>query len=169
LTRTSAHVAGWETRGGRATAPSRWSSATLRASRGRCSTAIDLHVEVPAPSLREPRTGEGESSSEVAPRVAAARERHALRLPGRDLPVDAAMLPADLRRWCALDPAGQRLLDSAFERLGLSRALARVLEVARMIADLAAGDRIGPAHVAEAIQYRSLDRAPAARLALAKR
>jgi magnesium chelatase family protein len=65
----------------------------------------------------------------------------------------------DLRRWCALDDAGQRLLDLAYERLGLSaRGLARVLKVARTIADLASAERIAPGHVAEAIQYRTFDR-----------
>jgi magnesium chelatase family protein len=131
---------------------------------------IDLHVEVAVPSLRELRAGEEESSHEVAQRVAAARERQARRFPDHALPVNAAMKSADLARCCVLDPAGQRLLDTAFERLGLSaRAYARVLKVARTIADLAGCEGIGPAHVAEAIQYRSLDRAPAALMAIAKR
>jgi magnesium chelatase family protein len=68
----------------------------------------------------------------------------------------------DLRRWCALDENSQRLADAAFERLGLSaRALARLLKVARTIADLGGHDRIHTAHVAEALQYRCLDRPPA--------
>jgi magnesium chelatase family protein len=78
------------------------------------------------------------------------------------------MTPGDLRHHCELDATGQRLLDTAFERLGLSaRALTRVLKVARTIADLAASERVGPSHVAEAIQYRSLDRGPLALAAVA--
>jgi magnesium chelatase family protein len=69
------------------------------------------------------------------------------------------MEPEGLRRHCALDTAGRTLLDTAFERLGFSaRALDRVLKVARTIADLAGEEAIRSAHVAEAIQYRSLDR-----------
>ena len=69
------------------------------------------------------------------------------------------MGPDELRRCCALDDAGRSLLDRAFEKLGLSaRALDRILKVARTIADLAGGGPIRPAHLAEAIQYRSLDR-----------
>jgi len=64
-----------------------------------------------------------------------------------------------VRRQCRLDAAGQALLDRAFEKLGLSaRALARILKVARTIADLAGAQELRAAHVAEAIQYRSLDR-----------
>ena len=68
-----------------------------------------------------------------------------------------------LRQACAVDEAGRRLLEGAFDRLGLSaRALSRVLKVARTIADLAGAPAIAPAHLAEAIQYRSLDRRLAA-------
>jgi magnesium chelatase family protein len=120
---------------------------------------IDLQVEVPVPSLRELRQEPGESSRFVAVRVAAARAVQQRRFAGRPLPVNGAMEAPDVRRWCALDGAGQRLLDLAFERLGLSaRAVARVLKVARTIADLAGAERLAAAHVAEAIQYRTFDR-----------
>jgi magnesium chelatase family protein len=67
-----------------------------------------------------------------------------------------------LTRHCRLDDAAQSLLDSAFQKLGLSiRAVTRVLKVARTIADLARCEQIGAGHVGEAIQYRSMDRRPA--------
>ena len=120
---------------------------------------IDLHVEVPAVSLRELRTGAGEASAAVAARVAAARGLQQERFGPVPTPVNAALGPGDLRRHCALDAAGRALLDAAFQRLGLSvRALDRILKVARTIADLAGSDAIRSAHLAEAIQYRSLDR-----------
>jgi magnesium chelatase family protein len=69
------------------------------------------------------------------------------------------MTPEDLRRHCRLDAAGHRLLDDAFQRLGLSaRAFDRILKVARTLADLEGAPSLGQAHVAEAIQYRALDR-----------
>jgi magnesium chelatase family protein len=69
------------------------------------------------------------------------------------------MGPETVHRSCPLAAAAQALLDAAFERLGLSaRAVHRVLKVARTLADLAGADRLSAAHVAEAIQYRSLDR-----------
>ena len=121
---------------------------------------IDLHVEVPAVSLKELRSSAGESTETVARRVAAARAAQLDRFGlGTPTPNNAAMGPEQLRRFCAVDPAGRALLDRAFERLGLSaRALDRVLKVARTIADLAGSDAIRAAHLAEAIQYRSLDR-----------
>jgi len=121
---------------------------------------IDLHVEVPAVSLKELRSSAGESTETVARRVAAARaiqlDRFGLSTP---TPNNSAMGPEQLRRFCAVDPAGRALLDRAFEKLCLSaRALDRILKVARTIADLAGSDAIRAAHLAEAIQYRSLDR-----------
>jgi len=65
----------------------------------------------------------------------------------------------ELRRWCAVDPAAERLLEEAMDKLALSaRAYARILKVARTIADLAASAPITTAHIAVAIHYRSLDR-----------
>jgi magnesium chelatase family protein len=121
---------------------------------------IDLHVEVPAPSLRELRAKTGEGTEAVAARVAIARAVQRERF-GADSPspVNAAIASGDLRRFCHVDPSGRALLDAAFEKLGLSaRALDRVLKVARTIADLAGSDAIRASHLAEAIQYRTLDR-----------
>jgi magnesium chelatase family protein len=121
---------------------------------------IDLHVEVPAVSLAELRSSAGEGTESVARRVAAARALQNERFgPQATTPTNSAMTPGQLRRFCAVDAAGRGLLDTAFERLGLSaRALDRVLEVARTIADLNGSDAVRSAHLAEAIQYRSLDR-----------
>src|SRR3954468_20113352 len=140
------------------------SAAAHRAVSGRVSgpllDRIDLHVEVPAVSLAELRSSAGESTQEVARRVAAARtvqlDRFGAHTPS---PTNSTMGPEQLRRFCAVDAAGRGLLDTAFERLGLSaRALDRVLKVARTIADLAGSDAVRASHLAEAIQYRSLDR-----------
>ena len=121
---------------------------------------IDLHVEVPALSLRELKGPPSEPSAAVAERVGAARRRQLERFSASNpSPINAAMSPEDLRRHCVLDADARRLLDAAFERLSLSaRAVTRILKVARTIADLAEQERIRASHVAEAIQYRSLDR-----------
>ncbi len=121
---------------------------------------VDLHVEVPSLTLEELHQQPGEASAAVADRVAAAREIQRLRFGPRatPAPLNAALTERQLARHCRLDDAAQALLDSAFRRLGLSiRAVTRVLKVARTIADLAKSERIAQAHLAEAIQYRSLD------------
>ncbi len=121
---------------------------------------IDLHVEVPAVSLDELKGRGGESTGSVAARVRAAREIQRLRFGRAAAPaVNAALRSHLLRRHCRLDAGAQSVLDAAFERLGLSaRAVTRILKVSRTIADLAGRDRIAAADLAEAIQYRTLDR-----------
>ena len=111
-------------------------------------------------SLKELRSSAGESSQSVARRVAAARAVQLERFGQVETPYNAAMGAESLSRFCAVDAAGRALLDAAFEKLGLSaRALDRVLKVARTMADLAGSDSIRSTHLAEAIQYRVLDRA----------
>jgi magnesium chelatase family protein len=114
---------------------------------------------VPAVTLRELRGTRGEPTAAVARRVEEARKLQGERFGAVTTPINAAMGPEALYRHCAVDPAGRALLDAAFEKLGLSaRALDRILKVARTISDLAGGGPIRAAHLAEAIQYRSLDR-----------
>ena len=116
---------------------------------------IDLHVDVPAVPLNELRSrGEPATSEQMRARVLAARARQMER--GW---VNATLPPSVLRDVCALDEAGERTLEMAVRRLGLSaRAHDRILKVARTIADLGGEARIQAKHIAEAVQYRSLDR-----------
>jgi magnesium chelatase family protein len=120
---------------------------------------IDLHVDVPAvPPAALGLAGSGPSSAEVRARVARVRACSMARDPkGR---LNARLRGAVLRRTCQLDAAGRRLLTATMEKLGLSaRAHDKVLRVARTIADLEGAEAVGLAHLAEAIQYRGLDRA----------
>ena len=122
---------------------------------------IDLHVEVPALAPQELGGSgvAGESSATVRARVAAARGRQQVRFRGRALHANAQMRHRDLARWCLLTPAAQALLARATTELGLSaRAHDKLLKISRTIADLAGVEPIDAHHLAEAVQYRSLDR-----------
>jgi magnesium chelatase family protein len=123
---------------------------------------IDLQVEVPALSADEISTfTPGESSVLIRERVEAARQIQRQRF-ARSLIMqsNAEMTSRAMRRHCELDAASRRILDQALTHLGLSvRAHDRVLKVARTIADLIASERIQSDHVAEAVNYRALDRA----------
>lgn len=116
---------------------------------------IDLHIEVPAVPFKEMRgQGGGVSSAEMRERVLKARQIQQAR------GFYNARIPTRmLRKLCELDEAGERTLETAVRRLGLSaRGHDRLLKVARTIADLAGAEAISAKHVAEAVQYRSLDR-----------
>ncbi len=122
---------------------------------------IDLHVEVPA--LREKQLTDerrGETSATMRARVVEARARQLTRF--RERPgifANAQMGPQEIRLHCAIDTASEALLHAAIRKLGLSaRAYHRVLRLARTIADLQGEAALTAAHLAEAIQYRSLDR-----------
>ncbi len=147
---------------------------------------IDLHIEVPRLSEEEMLQGaQGEPSANIRARVCRARAIQAERF-SKPLPVpvsddaphpaeaaekakssvkprtiycNAQMRPAEIRAYCAPDPAVKAMLRAAIQQLGLSaRAYDRLLKVARTIADLDASSDIQVSHIAEAIQYRSLDR-----------
>ena len=121
---------------------------------------IDLHVEMPAvpfQDLREARLGE--SSAKVRERVIRARARQARRFEGIGISLNSQMQSRELRRFCHIDQEGMRLLERATQQFGMSaRAFDRILKIARTIADLAESDEIATTHLAEAIQYRTLDR-----------
>jgi magnesium chelatase family protein len=122
---------------------------------------IDLHVEVIPVRFDElTAVRNSERSEHIRQRVIAAREIQKLRfeeVPG--VYCNAQMNSRMLRNWCKIDETGNQLLKTAMERLSLSaRAYDRILKVARTIADLESSTTIGIAHLAEAIQLRSLDR-----------
>lgn len=122
---------------------------------------IDLHVEVTPVSFNElSGTRVSEKSEKVRERVIAARAWQRKRFAQSEgVYSNAQMSSSMLKKICLLDDAGRALLKTAMERLGLSaRAYDRILKVSRTIADLDSSEEIKPAHLAEAIQYRSLDR-----------
>ncbi|MDB9448175.1 YifB family Mg chelatase-like AAA ATPase [Anabaena sp. CS-542/02] len=122
---------------------------------------IDLQVAVnrlkPEEITQEPT---GEASASVLARVKQARHRAITRFQAEaNLRCNAQMQSKHLQKWCKLDDSSRSLLEAAIRKLGLSaRASDRILKVARTIADLAAEDEIKANHIAEAIQYRTIDR-----------
>lgn len=122
---------------------------------------IDLHVEVtPVPFSELSSEARSEESKVIRERVIAARERQAKRFAGQNgIYANAQMSSKQLREICTISQVGANLLKRAMERLNLSaRAYDRILKVSRTIADLEDSNDIKPEHLAEAIQYRSLDR-----------
>jgi magnesium chelatase family protein len=122
---------------------------------------IDLHVEVVPVSFDEMTAQrKNESSADIRARVVKAREIQNERFKNQTSVFCNAMMPSQMvKEVCAINDAGVKLLKTAMERLGLSaRAYDRILKVSRTIADLAASEEIKIEHLAEAIQYRSLDR-----------
>jgi len=121
---------------------------------------IDLHIEVPAVKYDELESKEqGESSAEIKARVNVARLIQLERYRARGVYSNSQLTPELMQKHCSLDSDANELLKTAYESLGLSaRAHNRILKVARTIADLAGEENIKLEHVAEAIQYRALDK-----------
>ena len=123
---------------------------------------IDIHIEVPAVQYKELRGGAAaEGSAEIRARVLGARERQRQRFKrtGEKTYSNAQMSTRQIRVHCELSADAERLLERAMQQQGLTaRAHDRILKVARTIADLEGAERLTVAHLAEAIQYRTLDR-----------
>jgi magnesium chelatase family protein len=121
---------------------------------------IDIQVEVPGLRYQELATKDaGESSETIRRRVNAARALQLRRFEKTKLHSNAQMGTREIKRYCTVQEDAEKLLETAINKLGLSaRAYSRVLKVGRTIADLAGAENIEASHIAEAIQYRSLDR-----------
>jgi magnesium chelatase family protein len=121
---------------------------------------IDIHVEVPRLSKQElTESKRGESSADIRERVQKARDRQRIRLSGGSITCNAQMQAEQVRRFCRLTDSASDFLLVAFDNLGLSaRSYDRLLKVSRTIADLRGCEIIDTADLAEAVQYRRLDR-----------
>ena len=121
---------------------------------------IDIHIEViPVPFEELSRKTQAENSREIRNRVVRCREIQQKRFEGMPIYCNAQMDAKLIRKYCVLNDECQSILKTAMEKLGLSaRAYDRIIKVSRTIADLAGAEHIEAEHLAEAIQYRSLDR-----------
>lgn len=122
---------------------------------------IDLQIEVDNISYGELRghAGASETSAQIKERVNRARAIQLERYKGTGIRTNSEMTSRELNAYCQIDDDCERLLQKAFDKLNLSaRGTTRVLKVARTIADLDGSEDIKPAHIAEAIRYRGLDR-----------
>ena len=121
---------------------------------------IDIQIEVPALRYQELAAREaGENSDSIRQRVNAGRSIQLERFQKRGIHSNAQMGTRDIKRHCSINEGGERLLEVAINKLGLSaRAYTRILKVSRTIADLEGSEEIQASHISEAIQYRSLDR-----------
>jgi magnesium chelatase family protein len=121
---------------------------------------IDIHIEVPAVRYQDlTQWQEGESSLRIRNRVKGARAIQHERFRGKRVFCNAQMTSRYLKRYCQIDEQGDRLLEQAMSKFGLSaRGYTRILKVARTIADLEGTEAIALHHLSEAIQYRTLDR-----------
>ena len=142
---------------GRCTCSEQQVEAYMRRISGPLLDRIDMHVEVPSVAYDAMRRRtKPEPSAAIRQRVNAAREVQKTRFAGTGVSCNAYMTPAMIGQFCQLDEAGERLMQSAFDRMGLTgRSHDRILRMARTIADLEGSESILPAHLAEAIQYRS--------------
>jgi magnesium chelatase family protein len=123
---------------------------------------IDIHIEAPAVQYKELRgSAAAEGSADIRARVLAARElqRNRFQKYGEKIYANAQMTTRQIRTYCELGSDAERLLERAMQQQGLTaRAHDRILKVARTIADLESAEGLTVAHLAEAIQYRTLDR-----------
>jgi magnesium chelatase family protein len=121
---------------------------------------LDVHLHVPAVPVQDLASGrETEPSDTIRTRVTVARRLQTDRYRKERVFNNAQLKPRHLKKYCRIDAEGQNLVERAVSQLGLTaRAYGRILRVSRTIADLAESDRIKTIHVAEAIQYRTLDR-----------
>lgn len=121
---------------------------------------IDLHIEVEGVKYQKFNTNEkNETSNQVRNRVNLARKIQIERYKELGIISNSELTPKLIEKYCKLNQKCKKVLENAFERLGLSvRAYNKILKVARTIADLDASENIELRHLAEAIQYRSLDR-----------
>ncbi len=121
---------------------------------------MDIHIEVASVKYKElDNRKQGDTSEIIRKRVDKARRIQLERYKGMKIYSNSQLQPAMLEKFCKLDGKGKEILKNAFEKLGLSaRAHSRILKVSRTIADMEDSENIKPVHLAEAIQYRSLDR-----------
>jgi magnesium chelatase family protein len=121
---------------------------------------IDIHIEVASVKYKDlESTREEEKSSVIRERVNRTRKIQLERYKALRIYSNSQLQGAQIPKYCKLDDKGRELLKNAFDRLGLSaRAHSRILKVARTIADMEQSEEIRQCHLAEAIQYRSLDR-----------